>query len=659
MKKKFILTQYLFLLLCTQTILSQTCNEDCFTTSAVASPVRPLIIPRNQGANTARELVGLQEFMHLCNVPETYGVVAMEFEYTRSFRPARIAKQLFGDTSCEVCYDNDQTYLLNFQGSKIQDRNEFALIADNFGLSQDFDGTLALSPRISNLILDIEYYVSLDCWMENAWFRTNLPITHTYWNLFDFGSGTCNPCDIEKIDRNSQNTPFPPCYMASGDNGENNIPVTDDIITALSGEFLFGDMQTPWHYGKFATNCLDKTRLADIDLIFGYDFLCTDYHHLGLYLQATAPTGNAPNAEFIFEPIAGNGHHWGLGGGISSHFTLCDNDYDQNLSIWIVGNIQHLFSDRQVRSFDFKDQGPMSRYMLLKEFDSNGAYTGNMINAINFTTRTVESKFKIMGDASIKFALYNRGMTFDIGYNIWGRSCEEIRLCGKAPLKRATCGPNANTKSPENNQKDNTFGFKGCEGTCTNNFTTETNVNGIQRGFAANPSSTRLNSTQSDATAYNCGTVDNGQFISGTSNGNGTNTLNAGDTANLTWDSTQTTETSLVTTANPGIIPTDVPNGVIFAQSSNPPKLLTVEDLNFVGARSSLTHKIFGYVGYTWYECSLTPFVGIHGEVEFDDRQNCGDSCSNLCSHSDATKDTCINRSINQWGIGIKGGMAF
>lgn len=617
--------------------------DSCAKIETVYSPVRPLLIPRNQGANTARELVGFQDFMHLGPQPDSYGVFGVALEYVRSFEPEKIARQLFGRgeqrSGCDCsCPDSQDLFFLRFQGSKAADRKEWSLLADNFGLSQDYDGSLKIKPRIDNFIVDFQVYLDFENWAPGLWCRINAPVTNTRWDLFDNEFECVNGSNsVEEINEGSKNTNFPVCYMA-----ETEATPTPNILTALDGEFLFGDMQTEWKFGKFSSERLHQTRIADIDFIFGYDFLSCHNSHFGLFIQASAPTGNAPDAEYIFEPIVGNGHHWGLGGGLTAHVTFFENDCDQSMELWIEGNVQHLFWDRQRRSFDFKQQGPLSRYMLLKEFDEDGQYSGRLINGINFATRNVETQMKIMGDASIKLAYRNNHFSADIGYNIWGRAAEEVRPC---------CIKDCLSLS---DVADNTFGFKGCEGVCALNYT----ANGENPNLIttqANPAQQMLVNTSSDATAFNCGTVDNGANINGPVAGE--------NTATLAWDSNQTLDTAVVG-------PTDMQveafnsnnqdNPVIFAQNSNSLKLLTQDDLNFVGARSSMTHKVFGYIGSSWHESDFAPFIGIYGEVEFDAKRIAYEDCCVEVSEADVQQmKTFRDSAINQWGLGIKGGCAF
>lgn len=54
-------------------------------------------------------------------------------------------------------------------------------------------------------------------------------------------------------------------------------------------------------------------------------------------------------------------------------------------------------------------------------------------------------------------------------------------------------------------------------------------------------------------------------------------------------------------------------------------------------APRAFTNKVFGSLGYNWKDCDWTPFLALFGEVEF--------------AHE--------NKAANQWGVGLKGGVAF
>ena len=107
---------------------------------------------------------------------------------------------------------------------------------------------------------------------------------------------------------------FAPCYMGSG-----SVDTAETIKQALSGNFLFGDMNTPWCAGKFDFARRTRNGLADIDVILGYNLINDDCYHFGIFALAVLPTGKKRKNLFILDPVVGNGKHVELGGGISAH----------------------------------------------------------------------------------------------------------------------------------------------------------------------------------------------------------------------------------------------------------------------------------------------------------------------------------------------------
>jgi hypothetical protein len=69
------------------------------------------------------------------------------------------------------------------------------------------------------------------------------------------------------------------------------------------------------------------------------------------------------------------------------------------------------------------------------------------------------------------------------------------------------------------------------------------------------------------------------------------------------------------------------------------PVFLTAADVDVCPALNSrtLSNKVFGFVGYNWKDCEYVPYILLEGEVEF------GNS----------------NKTVDQWGVMLKGGVQF
>ncbi len=322
------------------------------------------------------------------------------------------------------------------------------------------------------------------------------------------------------------------------------------------------------YLGNSPAVVLQKTAVPQFDFVVGYNWHADEASHASVYLIAIAPAGNVPRSEFIFEPIVGSGRLWELGPGISGHVDLMRCGL-HILSLSGNGYLSHQFKKFQRRSFDLIEHGPLSRYMLLKEFDSEGTYTGSLINAVDFTTRAVRVGGSAKLDAALKLTYYYDRWGLDLGYNIYARSKEKIRL-------QEHFHP-----SDLNNRR---FGIKGTEGAYYRILDTDADtIEGLEK----------LNSVQQQARINQGGPVSNPAAIE----------LETGEVA-ITWDS-----------------PTVPPFKL--ALESVPPLIITTESLDLISGTvpHQLTHKFFVHLSYTAGNRPWEPQIGIGGELEADGKE--------------------------------------
>jgi len=378
---------------------------------------------------------------------------------------------------------------------------------------------------------------------------------------------------------------------------------------ALSGDFTFGDMTEPWKFGKFSFCPRTRLELADIDLILGHSFIQSDFSHFAIYAQAVIPTGTRPRAKFIFEPIVGNGRHFELGGGISGHITFATDYYINGSSAgwWFEGNVTHLFKTDQIRSFDFKNNGRLSRYTLLKEYDIADNYTGRMINAINFATRNCEVTVNFQADLATKFVFNCNFWMIDVGYNFYIRDAEKVCIKTECPCEI----------------DKRRFAIKGITGVCCTpanvvNKTLVPSGTGVN-GFTTTPD----NSDQPDATMFTVIPLV----------GTNPTTLTNGQSVCLSYASTvnKQTPTPLSTITQSELILTN----------TTAPTIISCRDLDPNSATQCrfMSNKFFWHIGYMWQDYCYRPHVGIGGEIEFGQKD--------------------CHTGLSQWGIWIKGGITF
>ena len=602
---------------------------------------------RSQGANTARELIGWEELIYEPNRCDSQFVFSASFEYQTSFKPDRIANYLFGSSA------------LHFSGSEVPKRDNIystQLVAENFGLPATFNQTLFIKPKIQNYIFDFDAYLGLNSLIGGLYLRLHAPLVLSKWSLFDSCYNSC-VCSGSSSYENYSHEDSVPAYAPAGAYGINPasvlspIPVNSNLREALSGN-TFGDMQEPWSYGKFNFNPTLACRLADLDVIVGWNFWDCEDSHIGGFFQFVAPTGNKANPTYLFSPVIGNGKHYEFGAGLTAHSILWYGCADQSIGIYFEGNVTHLFKNTQKRSFDFKNNGPLSRYLLLKEIDTvsnmTNAYTGKLVNAINVTTREATVNIAVKGDASLKVASRNAGFGIDVGYNMYGLSKEKLCIKERSPSALLAKSPSVRYVIQG---LQPTQGFNGCSGDFVTNNPQVLNLN------SSNPSATIYNGERaiSNPSLKQLAVPLGGEALPlvGIVVANPLAGNAVGQSTNL---SACTTSDALVLNpagalyyqAKPpvgGINDASAADFIASAAIDNQTLLgsFSISDVSVLdplsgAAKSIITQKVFAFISYTSKDAR--GFIGIGGEVEFDG--------------NGARKG-----GHDQWGLILKGGCAY
>lgn len=402
--KKIILS----LLLCTSIATANDENLPLFGHTYLA--------PRSQSTNAALELSGWARFINLYDAT-CYGAFAITPVYTHSFRPRRLAEYFFGDDELLIA------------GSQVPGRdNAKQILADYFGLSPFYQSTVIIDPQIRTFFVDFNLYYG---WGD-YYFRIHAPAVTTKWDFDLFETPVSEPLPSDS---------FPPLYM---DHGAVQAPA-QSFKQALAGGITFGQVKEGIEFGKV---CGPRTRsaLSEVQWALGWNFVNYPNGHAGFNLRGSIPTGTRPNGEFLFEPTVGNGHHWELGVGFTGHLLLWQKEGRDSIGIYTDVNITHLFAARQRRSFDLfpkpfcpnelQARGFGSRYMLMKEFDNAGNYTGITIPVINRTTLECDVRNAVEFDIVLMVSYIGQTLEVDFGYNAWLRTREKISLLQQLPANR-------------------------------------------------------------------------------------------------------------------------------------------------------------------------------------------------------------------------------
>ena len=612
MKHIYKLILFIVLFVVQKSVTSSCCNSsssDSLSSCYNTNGPRSIYVMRSAGANSARELIGWQDRINnyaLDYEGELWGSSTFAIEYQKTFNPHAIAEQLFGSS------------VLNFKGSQVASRTSKDIIADYFGLPTTYEGAVSFSPTIKTWTGEYQVYFGLDRWLCGLYARFNAPLVWTNWNI---GACTKDSSLVEPL--------FDPGYMgiASKDPITSPIASLGSLREALIGYVGFGDKQDARHFGNVDFGGKTLVRIADIDMILGWNFLASDNYHLGFNTYFVLPLGNKPCPETLFSPVVGNGKHYELGAGISGHLTMWQSCSGSSLGVYIEGNCTHLFRNIQTRSFDFCQNGLLSRYMLLKQLgipkngpvpaDAN-AYSHMLLDGIDWSTRCASVSIPCKVDFTVKLAANAAWFGLDLGYNIYGQTQEKVKILPNYPT--------INNSSR--------FGMKGLLG--THYFAREADADSVSAVGTLN--STASVSKINKANFSDIQTTNNPVSIQGVGTYGGID-LNA-DQYGVNWHNQNSANAQTAQEAEQNNSAAYY-SGAGFPNQTNPgPNILELDDLSTYSGSGHgfITNKFFGFISYNGRSC-YEPFLGIGGEVEFEWDKHKG-------AH-------------NQWGFIVKGGMAF
>lgn len=631
---------------------------------------------RSQSLNGARKVSGEvpgSSLVHLCK-DELYGYFGITPEYDQTFRSNAIAHSLFGSCLTTVSNGNnncktscDKTSLL-VQGTNAGTRSPFAIRAEDLYLGENYSGVLTFSPKISNFLIDFQFYLGFGdvCGWNGGYLRLYAPFVHTKWNvnmcerIITPGTtvieGSFAAPELAQADLLAsaeayfagfapRNVTFNANATDANPDGTSQTVVRQGLTAAKIGADC-RSTNTCNPCKKRNSSGDTKNGFGEIRAELGWNFWQCQDGHVGFNIQAAAPTGNRPNGEFLFEPIVGNGKHWELGAGVTAHhiwWRSCDED--QHFGIYLDAMVTHLFNSTQCRVFDLNDR-PLSRYMLAALHttdvvgDIGGVVNDELVPATsqfanqftpvaNLTRQKVSVSVGAQGDVALWLNYSACGFSWDLGYNFFGQTCEKIKCTKGCPPRLAS---------------EKTWALKG--DAHVYGFTlagTDPVTPGLPYALAVSESQASLI----------CPVVTNNQ------NASVNNPELAGSTALET---------------NPLFDLSTPPQNQ--TRLSIQPVFLTLKDVNLNQRSRIMTNKLFTHFQYKWDRECWSPFLGLGGEVEFGNSN--GEECRTKCNVGSVNPSTactttpvastnnckkscndCTRIGASQWGIWLKTGVAF
>jgi hypothetical protein len=392
------------------------CGEE--DDSDCGSGCRTKFLPISVGENRARDYVEVTRFQFLPNQDDWNWHASVAIEYQQNFDRCRLGKYFFPTNNT-----------LTAGGCGVAGVD---IRAVDLGLSSTINATLRIEPKITNWVIEPALYVGLDRWIEGLWFWFKVPVAHTRWNL--------DCCETRTANGGATFNPAPTGAGASSTNKQealksNLAPYTTNstatvcsvgatTLTAALAGVAFCDASALCA-GKIECCGSSKTRVADLPIHLGYNFINQDNGYLGIYGRLVLPLGNRAEADRLFAPAIGYGR-WQLGAGLNGRIQLYDKDEDTQVNLFGDLSATYIFKRSECRVFDMAGLGCMSRFTLLKEADTNGNYTGNLVHFADLFSACVKSGFSWNIDGLLFLDLKHKGWNVDLGYEFQYRNKEKI-----------------------------------------------------------------------------------------------------------------------------------------------------------------------------------------------------------------------------------------
>jgi len=209
--------------------------------------------------------------------------------------------------------------------------------------------------------------------------------------------------------------------------GLDNAPRVGSMTEALQ--------QKTWKFGKINNNNRHKTGLADLDVRINWTNGAEQWCQRSSFVGVLVPTGtriNGAQAAYLFSPVIGNNHHWGLtfGSLINAHVWARE-EHKIRLIYQVYSAI--LVTNYQIRSLDIKDK-QWGRYMEIYKDQkaatlasaSGNARSGN--SGINTFTKCMKVDPRYISTMSGTFMYEYKNFAAYAGYNLYLRHAEKVDL---------------------------------------------------------------------------------------------------------------------------------------------------------------------------------------------------------------------------------------
>ncbi len=156
--------------------------------------------------------------------------------------------------------------------------------------------------------------------------------------------------------------------------------------------------------------------------MLGSTYMSENNFQIAYYSHYTFSTADSDPGNYMFDAVADNNGHIGMGAGVNFQIVLTREESNYDACLFL--DLEHTFLIRKnhMRTVDLIKK-PWSRYLLLTRKDRGPDYS---VPAINVLTRKFKVRPYSMVDFSFGMRIKKSSFELEFGYELWGRGDERL-----------------------------------------------------------------------------------------------------------------------------------------------------------------------------------------------------------------------------------------
>lgn len=274
-----------------------------------------------------------------------------------------------------------------------------------------FQSTISMKPEITSYGAVVEAQRLFDInSTTRGWFKVRLPIMHAETNMHFTETGIKNAyASLSDVPRFSIDD-----HTVSGPERKEDVAI---IPTSLNATQAFNN--PAWKFGKIKTGKQEISAIGNTGLILGVEWLRREAATGYAEAYVNLPTSPKTSGEYLGEPVIDNNGCWEIGGTLNVVATVFD-----NVQFLVTLNGAHILPNTYMRTFDLKDNGQWSRFLLV--MDQADAGHEIIVPGVNIFTQPtrVEQGYTFNGTAALNYT--HRKFSCEGGYNLWHKTKESL-----------------------------------------------------------------------------------------------------------------------------------------------------------------------------------------------------------------------------------------